>query len=527
MKHPATKKKIIAPLLIVLFISGSLSATTFPQPAHALVPVIVTSTLPTDLNFIQSSITAVSTFAEKVKGYSLDPIAWAVSKAVLQAVVKSTINWINSGFHGSPAFVTNLQQKLLDVGDAQAHQFLSQLSTNLKIKSPFQGQVASAIGKAYFMATNKNAYFVEYPYTLDQDTPDSASFVRGDFTKGGLGAFFSQIRNPQNSAIGAAELARQALLSQVATQQSTLKADYQAGNGFISWRGSCGATGSATSGSGTGKSCSTDGDCAGSLACIAGKCAIDSSLDQPTSLSTADNCLAYNVETPGSVLHDATTKAFGSGIDTLVSAHTWNEVVNAVLAQMISHIASSVGLTGLTQSSASYGGGTYFDQTDPTQTTTNTSLNGDLTKIIADQISANKNFKNEWYTINAAALSAQTALTTSTCSPNAQATMASTVQPVIDQSTAAMSQADTAIAALNAILTPLTASGGDATKKLSDASNAYAKLLSSGTIPTQSDTAISNAQIESSTDPKADGSPSLVTQMNQIAQTAQTCTPPH
>jgi hypothetical protein len=476
-----------------IFLMGMLALTStisFPQRAHAFGALVHDP-----INYIVNGLTAASSVAEKVKGYSLDPIAWMVAKAALQSVVKSTINWINSGFNGSPAFVTDLQQKLLDVGDAQAHQFLGQLSTNLHIKSPFQGDVASAVGKAYFMATNKDAFFIQNPYDLDTYSPNSSAYLKGDFTQGGLNALFAQIRNPANSSLGAAELARNALFSQVASQQDVLRADYQAGNGFISWRGSCKTPGPEN--------------------------------DIRATLSTDDNCLAYNVQTPGSVIHDAATKAFGSGVDTLVSAHTFDEIVNSLLAQMLSKVASSAGLIGLSQSSASSGGRAYFDQTDSSLTTVNSSLNADLAQIISKQVNDLQTYKNEWGTINSAAQAARAALSSSACSPNAQATIAAQVQPIIDQSTAAMSQADTASNSLNDILSSLKASGGDPTKKLSSASDAYAKLLSSGTIPTNSDTLMQDAKAQSSTDPTADGSPSLVTQMNQLTQSAQTCSAPH
>jgi hypothetical protein len=101
-----------------IFLMGMLALTStisFPQRAHAFGALVHDP-----INYIVNGLTAASSVAEKVKGYSLDPIAWMVAKAALQSVVKSTINWINSGFNGSPAFVTDLQQKLLDVGDAQA-----------------------------------------------------------------------------------------------------------------------------------------------------------------------------------------------------------------------------------------------------------------------------------------------------------------------------------------------------------------------------------------------------------------------
>jgi hypothetical protein len=256
---------VIAVLLITFCSFGTMS---MPKEARAQTPVTVVATSPTDANFIKGTVTAAETTAtagsagttaitsqfQLLKGTSLDPIAWAVAKAALQSVVNSTVKWINSGFNGSPAFVTNLANSLQTVGDAQANSFIQQLSSNGAVKSPFQSQVASAVGTNYLQSTGSNGFFNQNPYTLNQTTQNDAAFLQGNFSQGGLDALFSAVL-PQNNPYGATLLATQALNSQVAGAKNIQNTEYIAGSGFNSYRGNCQTTttgqtmaGTATSG---------------------------------------------------------------------------------------------------------------------------------------------------------------------------------------------------------------------------------------------------------------------------------------
>src|SRR4051812_4231788 len=78
-------------------------------------------------NFVQNSVSATAntitasatgltagmTTAEKVKQFVLDPIARTAARYVIKRITTQTVNWINSGFKGNPAFVTNPQQFFL------------------------------------------------------------------------------------------------------------------------------------------------------------------------------------------------------------------------------------------------------------------------------------------------------------------------------------------------------------------------------------------------------------------------------
>jgi hypothetical protein len=52
-----------------------------------------------------------------IKEVALDTIAWASKDKIIREIVNSTVTWINSGFQGSPAYITDFDGFLTDVGD--------------------------------------------------------------------------------------------------------------------------------------------------------------------------------------------------------------------------------------------------------------------------------------------------------------------------------------------------------------------------------------------------------------------------
>ena len=110
-----------------------------PQPprAEAFVAPVADVGLSGKSNFLSSlsnKITAGATLssalADKalgVKEYFLDGIAHAIARAIVSSMVASLVDWINSGFQGSPAFITDLQGFLLETLDKKAFEIIEEL----------------------------------------------------------------------------------------------------------------------------------------------------------------------------------------------------------------------------------------------------------------------------------------------------------------------------------------------------------------------------------------------------------------
>ncbi|HEX5774533.1 MAG TPA: hypothetical protein VFY28_01045, partial [Candidatus Paceibacterota bacterium] len=130
---------------------------------------------------------------------SLDGIAWSIAKdVIIPSMTRSTVNWINSGFNGSPAFVTDLRANLLAVSDAVANEFFNELFDEAAsgiVNSPYQDEIATAIRTGYYLSTG-GKFSVRNPFTLDQYSNDPQAFLSGDFSQGGFNAFYATITNP-------------------------------------------------------------------------------------------------------------------------------------------------------------------------------------------------------------------------------------------------------------------------------------------------------------------------------------------
>jgi len=194
-----TSHRFAALLAAALLAAAPLSMTLAPRPAHAQV---FGGLVHDPINYIVNGLTAGSTNALVLKEYGLDNIAWIVSKIALQSVIKSTVNWINSGFQGSPAFVTNLSGNLQRVGDAAANQFIAQYTANLAINSPFRDAIGQAVLANYYLSTARDGFFLQNPYTLNQVSANDQAFLNGDFSQGGFSGWLNASLYPQNNPIG-------------------------------------------------------------------------------------------------------------------------------------------------------------------------------------------------------------------------------------------------------------------------------------------------------------------------------------
>ena len=116
-------KKIISFTLILSIIFSYL---TFPvNKANA--------TMVTDLgNIFQSTISAISNVAQEALDLSdnykemvLDPMVNGLAKMIVQQITASIVQWINSGFEGSPSFMQDPGSFFLDIADQATGRFIT------------------------------------------------------------------------------------------------------------------------------------------------------------------------------------------------------------------------------------------------------------------------------------------------------------------------------------------------------------------------------------------------------------------
>ncbi len=416
------KKILKGALTLVLVVS--LSVTAVPRPAHALFGV-------------GDTIDALYF----TKEYLVDLVGWQLAEVARATIVKSIINWINGGFQGSPAFVTDLKQNLRGVEDAVASRLFADLTNNLEAATPFQNKVIDSVRLGYYLSTSPESFYTKNPYTLDQVSPDDEAFRNGDFSQGGWNAWFATVMNPQNNQFGAEATLDRVLTNSVSSASGQRLEELSWGKGFMSWRGDCIAT----------KSQGSAAD------------AVD--------LSGEDPCIDYAIRTPGGWIYDQGNGAVGSSLEKLISADELDEIIGALMNQLVSRVLGSGGggggLSGVSRP-ASGGGAAYIDQATASSeagsgtpsanapATGGTSLGDQFKTTLGEQKSNMLAYSAAWEKIRTEAQAAKQ-----------RCAAAWPPAGVISEATAALTKAAnalTAIDTINAKIQSATAAGGDQTR---------------------------------------------------------------
>lgn len=303
--------------------------------------------------------TAVSTLTGNLwnKEYLLDGIGWALAKAIISRMSASIVNWINSGFQGSPAFITDLEGFLLDTADRTFGQILERMGGPFSfICAPFRLNVQIALEVSYASARGSG---IPEPgaCTLTGALANIENFIDGTQSfvdAGGWDAWFKITTNPmkytpQGNLLEAQYQASARLVN--ARNQEIKFADF--GQGFLS-----------------SKVCQTvEDESGGHQSCT--------------------------VTTPGQTISSALNKTLGAGQDSLIAADEINEIIAALFGQLANQaITGAAGLLGLSpRTGYASGGGAYTSQLSQTSFTTDpqrlrTAIQESLDRELTYQVAA-------------------------------------------------------------------------------------------------------------------------------------------
>ncbi len=414
----------------------------------------------------------------------LKPLALALGRAAIQSITQSTVNWINSGFDGSPAFATDLRTNLRRLGDGVARDFLTNLSNDPRLSSPFIDNIVEKVGATYLLYSGREGLRARLQDTLSQSSRDAASFRAGNFSEGGWGAYFSTFANDANNPIGAHMIASNALAGRISAAAEERVQELAWGSGFMAWKGDCIQPASPTT--------NTVGG--GAVA---------------TSLSDAEECLNRETVTPGSFFENKLNITTDSPLRQLELAQSIDAIVGALAQQLISAaLGGRGGLRGASQ--PSQGGGP-----PATSGGTNTGLissQDGLATAIQTSIKQVTAWESGSQTILTAAKAANSA-----CATN-PAALADPVEPALTSSTDAVTRAGPLLATLKALLSRLQESASE-TETFSYSSylavvSGYQGLLNRDELPSATDmTKVASDAKNSGTSPF----PSLYTRLTTLA----------
>jgi len=296
-----TQKKILAVTVIIFTICafGFQIEKTNAQP----VPTFDAATV------AQTTFIAANTSIVAEKELILDGIVTAAGKIVISNITSSIVTWINSGFEGNPAFITDPGSYFTDVADQIAGNFIAGTELGF-LCEPFALDIRIAL------ALNYSSTYTQRNYCRLSDAVSNienfAKFTEGDFSQGGWDSWFEITQNPQNNPMGAYLAAQSELSLRTSRGQSIklLEADW--GQGFLSYQ----------------------------------KCLAEHEV-------TGECVEKGPIETPGTVIESQLANTLYTGIRQLEIADEINEIVGALVGQLVQTVFSE----GL--SSFSTGGSNY------------------------------------------------------------------------------------------------------------------------------------------------------------------------
>ncbi|MEA2701550.1 MAG: hypothetical protein QOE22_259 [Candidatus Parcubacteria bacterium] len=412
----------------------------------------------------------------------LDGLAWTAAKVALKSMTQSVVNWINSGFEGSPAFITDLNRNLGNLSDAVANDFLNGLNqvvisnTGFNIRAPFQDQIAAALRQEFYRTTSSYGFDVRNPY---KECYGDGFSING---------FLCEGQNAGNNPYGRYQLARDELFRQVDTAARTRITELGWAKGFLSWRGPCGQYGT-NAYPGPNDNAAAD--------------ALTKTAVQLSQAETTNNC---SIRTPGAVIENALGISVTSPFRQLELADSVNEIVAALMTQMVNQVLGGAGLTGVSQPAA--GGGTsYINQNAGEYTSFATEVANGFSADLETLQRAVSTYRSQWQRIDGAARNAQSA-----CANDSS--KASQAAAVLARSGAALAKASAAITAIATTQTQINAARGTTSSDPNAPDpvvNAYLALIKdTSRIPGEDE--FSEAERESS-----DTGTSLYSQMTRLA----------
>ncbi len=267
---------------------------------------------------IPSSFTKVGTISGNDKASSgglevgdppsLDSIAYCAINAILTYITQATVNWINSGFNGNPAFVQDPEKFFSDIADNTAANFLQEVAgqvTGVNICQPFRVGIVTGLGSGQANPSSIQGCSLSQIGNNIQNFQVYTS--PGGTGSGGWGSWLAVTQNPQNNPMGAYMQAQQELQRRVSIQGNSAQIDLSTGRGFLSF-----------------KKCNPDStttDSSGNPVTVKGAC---------------------EITTPGSVIENTLNNRLNAGTDRLKVADKFDEVVSALVNQLIKVALSDV-----------------------------------------------------------------------------------------------------------------------------------------------------------------------------------------
>ena len=163
---------------------------------------------------VATKIVAQADWAQKI----LMEAAKAAAMKALQEVTKSTVNWINQGYHGSPLFLENPESFFNDIAQFEVRTLVDLYGYDT-VKFPFGRDFALNAIYAYKSQLADNSSYSLSNYLVND--PVLLKNYQNDFSVGGWDGFLLNTMFPQNNYIGFQMLANEELAGRLEGRAGT------------------------------------------------------------------------------------------------------------------------------------------------------------------------------------------------------------------------------------------------------------------------------------------------------------------
>lgn len=337
---------IVPPVFLVApqRVHAQIGVPTIEVGPPVLVPTGVTAAK-TTLSAILEALTQVNTFLTQIATYAqwlntfvLQPLTFILSgnlmKALTAGVVKFVIGQANGT--GAPQFVTNVRRLMQSVSDSQALAYIRQIN---QTRSPFASSIASALNSNYLQGSSLAGYWAANMCTLARSSPNVNAYLAGNWSQGGVGAWFALTTQSQNNPYTLYQNSQIQMANLVAGATESRLNELNWGGGFLSWCATSDeATKAANAASTAYQACAAK--CPGSanpVGCVA-QCETTTGQGgggiNPGDACTNKDGTPGTLQTPGSTIKATLDKVLGSQQDRLVQMGNIGTQINGILSSI-------------------------------------------------------------------------------------------------------------------------------------------------------------------------------------------------
>lgn len=310
-------KKNIFITLFSICILLSFASTTHAQlgsviPNLIKVPTDKLPPVPISDSALRSKEVGITIFGYTIPGLSYDKLTIVLARRALDKITDGTVNWINSGFQGSPQYMQDPLGTIADIANEVSGDVISSIGAGA-VCSPFTNKLRITLEDNFRNNRMPGQRLPVNQCTFTAAMGNIQNFIDGDFNQGGWRGWVAITQESSNNPFENALNIKATINNDIARQKEVDLTKASWGGGFLS-------------------------------------------SDECKKINGIKECVT---RTPGSVINAQLQKVLGSEVDQLNLTQDFDQIVGALFGQLSKRIFNGVNRGGglLTGNPGGYSGG--------------------------------------------------------------------------------------------------------------------------------------------------------------------------